>query len=91
MLQRGDDRVLHGILGGVDVAREADEGGQNPATLTPNGFRQRQVVERGFAAQAGQPAWEKSITGRTSTLPYQAPGIWAAHFRASSRSAQSSR
>ena len=30
---------------------------------------------------------EKSMTGRTSTFPCQAPGIWAAHCTASSRSA----
>ena len=77
----GERGVLQGVLGDVDVAREPDEGGQHLATLHPDQLGQR----------VDQPAPVKSITGRTSTRPSQAPGICAAQCSASSRSLQSSR
>ena len=76
-----DDRVLQRVLGAVDVAGQPDEGGQHLATLDPD-----DLVER-----VDQVPSLKSMTGRTSTLPCQAPGICAAQCSASSRSLQSSR
>jgi len=76
-LEGDDERVLHRLLGEIDVAEEADERGDGPTGLPP---------ERGLDVQrtmADQEA-EKSMTGRSSM---HAPGcgILAAHFRASSR------
>lgn len=71
--------VLESVFGDVQVAGEADEGGTDLATLNP----QRLVEGYSFPL--------KSMQGRTSTEPCHAPGIWAAHFSASSRSAASSR
>ncbi len=76
-----DNSVVQRILGPVDVSCQADEGGQDLATLDPN-----DLVER-----IDQPASPKSMTGRTSTRPCHAPGICAAQLSASSRSLQSSR
>ena len=77
----GDDRIVQRVLRPVDVTRQTNEGGQNLATLDAN-----DLVER-----IDQLCSPKSMTGRTSTLPYQAPGICAAQLMASSRSLQSSR
>ena len=76
-----DDRIVQRVLGPVDVTCQTNEGGQNLATLDSN-----DLVER-----IDQLCSPKSMTGRTSTLPYHAPGICAAQLIASSRSLQSSR
>ena len=76
-----DDRIVKGVLGPVDITGQANEGGQHLATLDAN-----DLVE-----WIDQPISLMSMTGRTSTLPYHAPGICAAHLSASSRSLQSSR
>ena len=65
-LERFDDRVLDGVFSDVEVAHRADEGGQHEATLMTHKRLERVRL---------QPAWEKSMQGRTSTLPCHAPGI----------------
>jgi hypothetical protein len=78
-LEGGDGGVLQRVFGQVEIAEGAGEGGHHSAALTPDDLGQRQLVGQ------GQPAWVKSMQGRTSTLPCHAPGIWAAHWTASSR------
>ena len=77
----GDDRIVQRVFRPVDVTSQTNEGGQNLTTLDSN-----DLVER-----IDQLCSPKSMTGRSSTLPYQAPGICAAQLIASSRSLQSSR
>ena len=55
---------------------------------------ERYVFLGDLIGYGADPVWVGhpiGMTGRTSTEPYQAPGIWAATAMASSRSAHSSR
>ena len=79
LLEGDDDCVLEGVFGQTEVVGQPDEGGQYPATLDPD-----DLVDRHSPS-------DHSMIGRTSTLPCQAPGIWAAHWTASSRSAHLSK
>src|SRR5581483_8854376 len=73
------ERLLGGRLGEVEVAEEADQGGEDAAQLVAEGLLEGQ-------------ARSISTTGRTSTLPpRRAAGIRAATSRAASRSSTSIR
>ena len=96
-VQRPQDGVLHGVLGELQVAGVPDERGQHAPALVAHeadegGARGDVTAGRrrllGHAWVVGHP---NSITGRTSTAPCHAPGIFAAVATASSRSAHSSR
>ena len=73
-LRRDGECLGHGVLGEVDVAEDADQGGRASA-----GFAPEDLVER-----VGHP-W----AGRTSTGPSHAAAALAAHSRAASRSTAS--
>ena len=74
-LGRGCERLLDGFLGEVEVAEEADRGGQHPAPLLA-----KDLLEQRYC----------STTGRTSTdPPSRAAGIAEAISRTSSRLAAS--
>ena len=77
-LERDEPRILDRLLGEVEVAEDADQGGDRSSRLLAGtGGRSRR-----------QSYW---MTGRTSTHPFFAPGIFAAQSIASSRSLHSSR
>ncbi len=80
-LEGDDGCVLHGVLGEVETAERPGQGGEDPPPLDPDrlGEPVRRAVQR----------YPNSSTGRTSTEPRHAPGIWAAQWIASSRSAHS--
>ena len=74
-LRRDRERLLRGLLGEVEVAEEADEGGEDAPPLVAEGL---------FEARR-HPA-----IGRTSTAPpMPAAGIFAASSMAASRSSAS--
>jgi len=72
-LDRRRERILKRFLGEIEVAEEADQGGENAA-----GFRAVDRLDRVYG-------WSNSMIGRTSTVPCFAPGIrdatWTASFR----------
>ena len=88
--ERGDDRLLEGVLGEVEVAEDTDQSGENLPRLPaehvveadPRRFCGRPVVWR--ARGGTYPGM--SNTGRTSTVPVRALGICAATSMARSRS-----
>ena len=84
VLYRSRESVLQGVLRQLEVTKAGDEGGKTPPPVVAH-----HPVKRG-AGKDGL-AHPKTTMGRTSMVPYFAPGICAAHFSASSRSAQSSR
>ena len=90
-LQRADGRVLDGVLGQREVAGPPGEGREHVAARRPDELGELAayvvLVGRGHSG-VGRP---KSMTGRTSTAPPHAAGIFAAQAIASSRSAHSSR
>src|SRR6266571_1569593 len=72
-LHRRRKRILQRLLGEVEVAEEADQGGQDAA-----GFGAVDRLDRVYG-------WLNSMIGRTSTVPCCAPGIreatWTASFK----------
>jgi len=76
-LRGGDERLLSGFLGEIDVAEETDQVGEDAAPLIP---------EDPFE-------WRyRSTSGRTSTAPpIRTTGIRAAISSAASRSSASTR
>lgn len=85
-LDRGRERVVHRLLGQVEIAEQADEGGQHAARLgAVDGVHH---LPRPAARAVAQP---NTMTGRTSTLPSRAEGILAATWMASFRSLASMR
>ncbi|MEA2298336.1 MAG: hypothetical protein QOF77_1272, partial [Solirubrobacteraceae bacterium] len=69
------ERLLRGLLGEVEVAEEADQGGEDVPPLVAE-----DLVEDRY----------HSTIGRTSTAPpILAAGIWAANSMAASRSSAS--
>ena len=81
-LEGDDERVLHRVLGAIEVAEDAGEGGEGAGRLGP---------ERGLGRDLGQSEVLKSTHGWTTTRPSHAPGIWLAHSIAASMSSASSR
>ena len=80
--RRGDERVLHDVLGEREVAVQPPrDGGQDGGALVAEGALER--------ARGRVHASSNLTIGRTSFEPYSALGIFAAHFVASSRSATS--
>ena len=99
-LEGGDERVLDGLLGEVEVAQDADERRDRPSLLLAEQAVDDLVggrvgVSQSAAAEPAATAWAsaapKSTIGRTSIEPVLAPGIMAAYPSASSRSATSTR
>ena len=84
MLRCSCESLLQGILGQLEVTKAGDEGGKAPPPILAH-----HPVKRD--AGTGDSVHPKTTMGRTLMVPYFAPGICAAHFSASSRSAQSSR
>jgi hypothetical protein len=76
ILRGGRERLLNGFLGEIEIAEEADQGGEDPSPLLPeDAFERRQY----------------STTGRISTAPpIRAAGTGAASWIALSRSSASS-
>ena len=73
-LECGRDRILEGVLGEVEVAEDADQGGEHPAVV--------------LAEQCGDGVYwagtPMGTSGRTSIVPPRADGLFAAHSIASS-------
>src|SRR5581483_7315108 len=74
-LERDRDRVLEGVLGEVEVAEDADQGGEDASVLLAE-----ELLERRYAPTSAV----RMTTGRTSMWPNRADGIFAAHSIASS-------
>ncbi len=77
MIQSADGRFLEALFGQIEVAEDADEGGQDAAVLSTKGPLE------------GRGALYMAMIGRTSIEPLAASGILAAHLIASSRSLHS--
>ena len=73
-LDRRRERILQRLLGEIEVAEEADQGGKDASGL---GAVNR--LDRVYG-------WLNSMIGRTSTVPCCAPGIREATWTASLRS-----
>ena len=89
-LERDRERVLDRLLGAVEVAQRAGEHGDRLPRLAP----EQAVEDVGGRRSSGAlrrlaPEGAKTMIGRTSTQPVEAPGILAAHLIASSMSATS--
>ena len=69
------ERVLHRVLGELEVAEDADQGREDAAPLVPE-----DALELVYPATSAV----RSTTGRTSIEPLRADGIRAAHWIASS-------
>ena len=80
-LQGRCERVLHRVLGEIEIAEDAGKDGDAAGTLVPIG-----AVDRVYEAL---PEW--STTGRISTVPTSASGIRSAHWSASSSDSDSIR
>ena len=74
-LERCRERVLHRVLGELEVAEDADQGREDTAPLVPE-----DALELVYPATSAVC----STTGRTSIEPNRADGIRAAHWIASS-------
>ena len=81
--ERGNGRLLHGILGELKIANRADQRREDAAALGSDNRVQRAMRGIRHASMFTQ--------GRTSTRPCQAVGIRCAQEIASSRSAELSR
>ena len=73
-LERRRERILKRLLGEIEVAEQADQGGQDAA-----GFGAVDRLDRVYG-------WSNSMIGRTSTVPCCAPGIRDATCTASFKS-----
>ena len=76
--ERSANVLQEGLLGQLEVAEEVDQGGQNAARL--------RLVDGAYIYRDHMDA-----IGRTSMLPYCAPGIFAATWIASFKSLASMR
>lgn len=74
LLERRRERILQRLLGEIEIAEETDQRGEDAAGL---GAIDR--LDRVYG-------WSNSIMGRTSTVPFFAPGIRDATCTASFRS-----
>ena len=74
-LERLCERVLHRVLGELEVAEDTDQGREDAAPLVPE-----DALELVYPATSAV----RSTTGRTSIEPFRADGIRAAHWMASS-------
>src|SRR5581483_9911374 len=97
--------LLDRILGEIEVAENADQRGRRASRLAPKDAsdqlsrrphttgcsspRLKRPRTQAVASSTRLPASSKTITGRISTEPLCAPGIFAAQSIASSRSLQS--
>jgi hypothetical protein len=98
-LEGGDERVLDGLLGEIEVAQDADQRGDRPSLLLAEQAVDDVVGGGGVEVQpalAPTGAWscsepEVSQIGRTSMDPARMPGHCAASASASSRSLASMR
>ena len=102
---RARERVLHGVLGQLEVADLPDQGREHDGSLLAErlGDRGRDGVVaharlRLSSSDSSSPSrlavsdhHSTGTTGRTSTVPQRAGGIRAASASASSRSAHSTR
>lgn len=91
--QRLDERVLERIFGPRKVAAPGDEARDDTRCLVAKGGLD-QPGAGGFRFQLRESydlGYSNTMIGRTSTLPYLAVGIFAAHDMASSISLQSTR
>ena len=98
-LERGDEGVLDGFLGEVEIAEDADERRDRPPLLfaeeavddlVGGGVGKAQPALAPTAWSSGTPVPVSQI-GRTSIVPARMPGHCAASSRASSRSLASIR
>ena len=91
-LERDHERLLHRLLGEVEVAEDPDQARDRPSRLVPEQAVDDLIGGPLMASPVGGPRirTRTSITGRTSTEPSR-NGIFLAHSRASSRSLHSSR
>ena len=82
------ERVLHRVLGQVEVAQDADQRRDRPPLLVPE-----QAVDdgRGRGRYDGWPSSSNTMTGRISTEPRYPIGSFALDSIASSRLGQSTR
>jgi hypothetical protein len=78
----GQQRLLYGVLGGLEVALVADERGEDPRRQ-----RAQQVLDAGPRRHISWP--DRSMIGRTSTAANRASGKRAAISVARSRLSQS--
>ena len=85
--QRGDVRVLHALLGQVEVARDARRRGEHERPLATVRVGDRRATCGGAAASV--PSGENPMSGRTSTPPSMI-GVMPARASAWSRSRASS-
>ena len=99
-LQGGDERLLDGLLGKVEVTEDPDQGRDRSALLLAEqaiddlvggGQLAPALAPAASVASMGAPipVSDQSTIGRTSTEPVHAPGMRAAYPMASSRSAAS--
>ena len=77
--------LLHGLLGDVETASEANEAADDAAPLVAEDGLDRLA----HLSRRGRHIPGIAMTGRTSTEPYSAPGILAAYSSAWSRFSQS--
>ena len=93
VLDRGDEGFLEGVLGEIEVAKDANQRGQDPAVRLA-----KDQLDRVPRSALQTPAnWNYGFqlpadcchSGRISTEPFWACGIFAAQLIASSRSLQS--
>src|SRR5690606_2587329 len=87
-LQGLNQCILKRVLRQREISKPADERTQHPPMFLAE--RDLDVGGGHSACGASGGRCAKVITGLTSTEPYFAPGIFAAHASASSRSAHSS-
>ena len=88
-LERGDERVLDGLLGEVEVAEDADQRRDRPALLLAEqavddlvrwSGRRRQSAPTAVGHAPARPPRRSRRSGRTSIEPCFAPGIIAANL-----------
>lgn len=92
---RGGERLLHGVLGQLEIPEPAGQGRDDPGPLLPprafDGLGDlAQPVEAPVAASISADS-VPGMTGRTSTVPVRTLGTFAAQSSAASRSGTSSR
>jgi hypothetical protein len=83
------ERLLHRVLGEIEIAQDPDQGRDRPTLLVPE-----QAVDDGGGRgpyDDGWPSSSKSMIGRISTEPSGPTGIFALASIASSRLGQSTR
>ena len=91
-LERDDERLLDRLLGEVEVAEDADQGGDRPPRLVPeqavDDARDCAVYDARLRARPGSSEPDAVVVHHRADLDRRRPGagIFAAHSSASSRS-----